>query len=335
MKRSLQYLIAQGDALQTVGDFLRKKGYSHHLLALLKRSPSGLVLNSLPVPAGKILNSGDCLLVTLPEEEPSQNITPAFVDFSVVYEDEDLLVINKPADTPIHPSINNREHTLANGVLWYYQQKNLPLVFRCISRLDRDTSGLLVVAKNMLSASILTSVMKQHTLAFNAQTSLSLGSASHQTSIPPTWEENFLPKLPGKPILRTYLAIVEGRVPRPGIVNAPIARREGSVLERCVDFEKGEPALTHYAPVAFRPDLNLTLLSLRLETGRTHQIRVHMKHLGHPIIGDFLYHPDRRHISRQALHSWQLSFSHPITGKPLQFQAPLPEDMAALFPHLP
>lgn len=107
------------------------------------------------------------------------------------------------------------------------------------------------------------------------------------------------------------------------------------MLERCVDFEKGEPALTHYAPVAFRPDLNLTLLSLRLETGRTHQIRVHMKHLGHPIIGDFLYHPDRRHISRQALHSWQLSFSHPITGKPLQFQAPLPEDMAALFPHLP
>lgn len=325
MKRNLQYLIAQEDAQQTVGEFLRKKGYSHHLLALLKRSPSGLVLNSIRVPSGKLLNAGDCLLVTLPEETPSRNITPAFVAFSPVYEDEDLLVVNKPADTPIHPSVNNRENTLANGILWYYQQKNLPMVFRCISRLDRDTSGLLVVAKNMLSASILTTVLKQHTLSLNSKAPLPPGAddGKHFYSAAP------------KPIQRTYLAIVEGLVKTAGTVSAPIARKEGSVLERCVDFEQGEPAITHYTPVAFRPDLNLSLLSIRLETGRTHQIRVHMKHLGHPIIGDFLYHPDNRYISRQALHSWQLSFPHPVTGEFLEFQAPLPEDMASLFPCLP
>ena len=191
-----------------------------------------------------------------------------------------------------HLSIRLEEaNTLANGIAWYYQQQGIPFVYRCINRLDRDTSGLLIIAKHVLSAAILTDDMKH------------------------------------RRIHRTYLAIVEGNLKHPGTVEAPIGRKEGSVLERCVDFECGESAVTHYTPVSYHEKLNLTLLSLRLATGRTHQIRVHMNYLGHPVIGDYLYYPRRDFIKRQALHSWKLEFLHPITKERLTFEAPLPDDM--------
>lgn len=290
MLRIFHYIITTEENL-TIGEYLRNRGYSHHILTHLKRTPQGILLNREWAPVSRILHTGDALDIRLEEPEGPSDLIPSPVKFTIVYEDEDILVVNKPADTPIHPSINNHENTLANGVLWYYRQKGIPFVYRCINRLDRDTSGLLIIAKNALSASILSSDLKQ------------------------------------RQIYRTYLAIAEGRLATSGTIDTPIGRKPGSALERRVDFEAGEPAVTHYVPLSYREDLNLTLLSLQLETGRTHQIRVHMGYLGHPLIGDYLYHPRRDFIGRQALHSWKLEFLHPITKEPLNFQAPLPTDM--------
>ena len=291
MLRHFAYPITSEDENYTVGEYLRSCGYSHHMLTLLKRTEDGILLNGIWTRTNAPLHAGDCLSVRLEETASSPGILPVPMKLSIVYEDQDILVINKPADTPVHPSINNHENTLANGIVFYYEQQNIPFVCRFINRLDRDTSGLLIVAKHMLSGTILSTDMKQ------------------------------------RRIHRTYLAIVKGLILEPGTVNAPIGRKEGSALERCVCFETGEQAVTHYEPLLRREDLNLTLLSLRLETGRTHQIRVHMGYIDHPLIGDYLYYPDRTRINRQALHSWKLEFCHPITKERLQFEAPLPEDM--------
>ena len=195
---------------------------------------------------------------------------------------------------PIHPSLNNYENTLANGVADYYQQKGEAYVFRCMNRLDRDTTGLTILAKHMLSAAILSQ------------------------------------DVANRAVHRTYLAIVEGTLTGSGTIDAPIGRESNSLITRCIDYEHGERAVTHYRILACHNDQ--TLVSLRLETGRTHQIRVHMKHLGYPLIGDYLYHPDMTKISRQALHSSLLEFTHPITKKAMKLSAPLPTDMQKLFP---
>ena len=170
--------------------------------------------------------------------------------------------------------------------MWYYQQKGETFVYRCINRLDRDTTGLLIVAKNMLSGGILSDMSKK------------------------------------REIQREYLAIAEGEVPQEGVIDAPIARKEESVIERCVDFEKGDRAVTHYWRLDYRN--GYSLVRLKLETGRTHQIRVHMKYIGYPLTGDYLYNPDYRILDHQALHSWKLAFRHPVTGAQMQFKADPP-----------
>ncbi len=294
MNRIFSYRIAHSDLTHgqlTVGEYLRNRGYSHHILASLKRIPGAILANGISVPVNILLHEGDVLTIHLSECTSPSDILPVYMDLSVLYEDQDLMIINKPADMPVHPSIHNHENTLANAIAWRCQQQNLPFVYRCINRLDRDTSGLLILANHALSASILSICLKNRN------------------------------------IRRTYLAIVEGYLSHGGVINAPIAREEGSALRRCVDFQRGEEAVTHYEPVFYNAEKNVTLIRLRLETGRTHQIRVHMQYLGHPLIGDFLYYPRRNLISRQALHSWQLDFSHPITGEAMHFQAPLPDDM--------
>ena len=211
----------------------------------------------------------------------------------IVYEDDDLIVINKPAGMPIHPSLNNYRNSLANALMYYYTKQNKPFIFRCTNRLDRDTSGLTVIAKHLVSSSILSQMAVRHE------------------------------------ITREYLAIVRGPVtPSQGTINAPIGRAGTSLIERKIDPEHGENAVTHYRVITEKN--GHSLVSLILETGRTHQIRVHMKYIGHPLIGDYLYNPDMEFISRQALHSHRLSFRHPITGKTMEFEAPLPEDMAVI-----
>ena len=286
MNRVLTYEITAEQAGTKIGDFLRTAGYSRHVIIHLKKTENGILLNGEWAYVGQFLKEGDHLEIRIIEFESSEQIVPTELPLDIVYEDEDLLIINKPADMPIHPSINNYDNTLANALMWYYHQKGETFVYRCINRLDRDTTGLLIVAKNMLSGGILSDMSKK------------------------------------REIHREYLAIAEGEVPQEGVIDAPIARKEESVIERCVDFEKGDRAVTHYWRLDYRN--GYSLVRLKLETGRTHQIRVHMKYLGHPLTGDYLYNPDYRILDHQALHSWKLAFRHPITGAQMQFKADPP-----------
>ncbi len=286
MQRILTYQIENLQRPESIGTFLKSRGYSRHILTHLKRTKNGICINGEWMRPYQLLQNGDFLTVMITEESVSEHIVPTEMELKIVYEDEDLLVINKDADVPIHPSINNYENTLANGLAWYFKEKGETFVYRCINRLDRDTTGLLIIAKNMLSAAVLSEMGKR------------------------------------REIHREYLAIAQGCVPEDGVIDAPIARKEGSVLERCVDFENGEKAVTHFRRL--RTWEEYSLVALRLETGRTHQIRVHMKYLGYPLIGDFLYNPDFRLLPHQALHSWKLEFTHPVTGKGMKFEAEAP-----------
>ena len=294
MERIFEYQITAAEEGRKIGDYLREKGYSRHLLRQLKETEDGLLRNAQPTFTTVALKAGDRIRVRLLEKaEGSEAIMPAPLPFEIVYEDEDLLVVNKPADMPIHPSFQNHGNTLADALTWHYQQHGEDFVYRCINRLDRDTTGLLIVAKHLLSASILSDMVGK------------------------------------REIHREYLAIVKGIPPENGTISAPISRKKGSAILREVNFETGEPAVTHFARLEIRN--GLSLVSLKLETGRTHQIRVHMGYIGCPLIGDYLYYPECSRISRQALHSHRLSFLHPITGKALSFTAPLPEDMKKAF----
>lgn len=286
MNRVLTYEITAEQAGTKIGDFLRRAGYSRHVIIHLKKTENGILLNGEWAYVGQFLKEGDHLEIRIIESESSEQIVPAELPLDIIYEDEDLLIINKPADMPIHPSINNYDNTLANALMWYYQQKGETFVYRCINRLDRDTTGLLIVAKNMLSGGILSDMSKK------------------------------------REIHREYLAIAEGEVPQEGVIDAPIARKEESVIERCVDFEKGDRAVTHYWRLDYRN--GYSLVRLKLETGRTHQIRVHMKYIGYPLTGDYLYNPDYRILDHQALHSWKLAFRNPVTGAQMQFKADPP-----------
>ena len=286
MNRELTYKVTEEEEGMKISDFLRKKGCSRHVIVHLKKTENGILLNKEWAYVGQVLKANDQLEIRILEEASSEQIVPRQLPLDIIYEDEDLLVINKPADMPIHPSINNYDNTLANALMWYYQEKKEAFVYRCINRLDRDTTGLLIVAKNMLSGGILSDMSKK------------------------------------REIHREYLAIAEGKVPEEGVIDAPIARKEESVIERCVDFEKGDPAVTHYWRMDYRN--GYSLVRLKLETGRTHQIRVHMKYLGHPLTGDYLYNPDYRILDHQALHSWKLEFRHPITGEQMHFAAEPP-----------
>lgn len=293
----------------TIKGYLKSRGYSTQNLKILKQLPDGILLNGAPAHMNARLAPGDHLTVQIKEDASSENIVPVPLPLSIVYEDEDLLVVNKPAGMPIHPSQNNHDNTLANALAYYFQQKGEPFVFRCIGRLDRDTSGLTVIAKHFVSAGILGDLVAQ-----KAQTSCNTPCPADP------WIRS------RNAFTREYLAITRGPVtPASGTINAPLGRKPGSVIERCVDDENGEPAITHYRVLVQKN--GYSLVSLILETGRTHQIRIHLKHLGHPLIGDYLYNPDYEVMTRQALHSHRLSFPHPMTGEFMEFIAPLPEDM--------
>ena len=297
MDRILTYTVQPEEENMLLLDFLRAKGFSRGILSSMKPYKEAICLNGERGFGKSILRAGDFLRIHIPETENSDNILPVKMALSVLYEDEDLLVVNKPADMPVHPSIGNYDNTLANAAAWYFKEKQLSFVFRCINRLDRDTTGALILAKNPYSAAVLSAQMKK------------------------------------RQIRRTYLAIVQGVTPASGTINAPIGRAQASTIERQIDPVNGETAVTHYQRLgtyAFHNE-TFSLIELHLETGRTHQIRVHMKHIGHPLPGDFLYNPDYRIINRQPLHSFQLEFPHPVTGSAMCITAPVPQDFAGAF----
>lgn len=295
MKRIITYNIEEKYNNHSVDFFLKDMEYPHAAIVAIKKTERGIVCNGEWIYTRDILHTGDILTVTLTETAASSDILPVNLPLDIVYEDEDILVINKANNTPIHPSMKNYDNTLANAVMFYYRDITDGFVYRCINRLDRDTTGLTIIAKNSLSGAILGRQVASKTLQ------------------------------------RTYTAICKGNTPAEGTVNAPIARVDGSTIERCVNYENGESAITHFRKISYNQELDLSLIQLQLETGRTHQIRVHMKHIGYPLIGDFLYNPDFEYIDRQALHSSELSFIHPVTKEKMHLHAELPLDMKRIF----
>lgn len=293
MNRIFHYQITENEQGTTVLDFLRKKGFSRHILSSMKADKEALTRNGQRIGGREQLLAGDHFRVRLLETVDSDGIVTVSMPLSILYEDEDILVINKPADMPVHPSIGNYTNTLANGVAAYLDAKDEHSPFRCINRLDRDTSGALILAKNAFSAAVLSTQMRN------------------------------------RQIRRTYLAVVEGITPPNGTISAPISRVDDSVIERHVDFLRGEPAVTHYERLEVKNEHSL--LEIHLETGRTHQIRVHMGYIGHPLPADYLYHPVYDCFKRQPLHSLQLEFRHPVTDKPMCLLAPVSEDMCNAF----
>ena len=160
MERIFEFTVKPEEVPCTLGEYLRARGFSRQIIIHLKKTPMGIQVNGQWAYVRTALKEGDIVRILLKEEESSEKILPVPMDLDILYEDPDILVVNKPADTPVHPSIHNYENTLANGIAWYFQQKGEPFIFRCINRLDRDTTGLLILGKNAYSASILSSSMK-------------------------------------------------------------------------------------------------------------------------------------------------------------------------------
>lgn len=276
---------------ETVSTLLRRGlGCSGSLIKQVKFG--GLTLSGRPVILTDRARAGDILRVRLPEDPPS-DILPVARSLDILWEDAHLLVVNKPAGVSVHPGPDHHEDTLGNFITAHYLDRGEHHLFRPVNRLDRGTSGLMVVAKHSYAQERLR--QQFHTNRFR----------------------------------RRYLALCDG-CPEPpkGSIALPIGRLEGAVLKRTVR-EDGAPAVTHYEVLQVCEPR--TLVRLELETGRTHQIRVHMAHMGCPLTGDFLYGREQPTlIGRTALHSWELEFCHPVTGERLVFRAPLPEDMAGL-----
>ena len=276
--REISYTVpAEFDGVQAQV-FLKSRGISRRVLTALKRS-GGLTRGGGILRTVDAVHAGEVITLQLDGGETSVAANPE-LSADIVYEDEDVVVFNKPPFMPVHPSQRHHDDTLAN--LFAARYPGLP--FRPINRLDRNTSGLCVCAKNQFAAAALS------------------GSIS-----------------------KVYYAITDGTPPG-DTVDAPIGRLGDSVIERCVTPD-GKPAVTHFRKIAGE---RRALLRITLETGRTHQIRVHMAHIGFPLCGDDMYGGDCTAISRQALHCGEVEFTLPVSGERITISAPLPDDIAAI-----
>lgn len=294
----LRFEITDADAGQTVGSFLRVRLHlSSKMMKYLKYRPDGILVGGERKTVRYPLAPGDVLTVAA-EDTPrdSQDLAASDLPLEILYEDGDLVVPSKPAGMPTHPSHDHRDDTVANALAFRYRARKIPFVFRPVNRLDRNTSGLLLIARNKLAAGKLTESMQR-----------------------------------GE-IRKTYLAVLDGEMPESGgVIDACLHRTEKSIIVREVcspDAPDAAPSRTEYTVLAVGS--GHTLVSARPVTGRTHQLRVHFAHLGYPITGDDLYGTSSPWIPRHALHARTLSFPHPSTGEPLELTAPLPEDLCTL-----
>ena len=292
--RRLELSVTREKAGTKVDTLLKKHlNLSGTVVRRIKWLEDGILVDGRRVNTRFCPTEGQTLSVRLSDPERRSGIVPAPGPLDIVYEDQDVIVLNKAPGVPVHPGPGHFFDTLGNFLLYYYDQEGVEADFHPVHRLDRGTSGLLVATKHAHAQEVLKGQL--HTAGF----------------------------------YREYRAVCEGTPdPAAGTVDAPLGPKEGSLVEQMVRPD-GKPARTHYEVLSTHN--GRSLLRLVLDTGRTHQIRVHMAHLGHPLTGDFLYGTeDKSLISRPALHSALLSFRHPITGQPLSFEAPLPADLACL-----
>lgn len=301
----MEYIITTEYSGKPLRDYLRYRlRVSAHLLARLKRDEQGLMVNGQRVTVRYILQEGDVVSVCDFPEEDGAPIEAIELNVDIIYEDEHMLVADKPPFMPTHPSHDHHYDTLANALAWRHRQSgaDTPFVFRPISRLDRNTSGLVTVAKTKYASSRLNALMAS--------------GGFH----------------------KSYIAILDG-VPaeRSGTVHTGMRRTAESIIvrETCpIGTPGSEEALTRYEVTDITADSAHCRVLVTPLTGRTHQIRVHMASLGAPVFGDELYGTPSTHIPRHALHAAALEFTHPISGELLQLTSPLPHDMRDLWDRL-
>ena len=268
-------------------NFLRRCAVSTELARAVKFHGSGFFADGQPILANRRLAAGQMLSFELPADGEGVAPQPE-IPVQVVHEDAFALLLEKPPRLAVHPTLNYPLDTLANGYAAWAAAQGRSTVFRPVNRIDKDTSGLVLAARNSYAAPLL-----------------------------------------AQGVEKLYYAIVEGELPLgPGVIDAPIGRQGDSIIGRCVTPE-GKPSRTEYT--ILKAKNGLSLAACVPVTGRTHQIRVHMKAIGHPLLGDFLYNPDYRFIGRQALHSYTVAFRHPITGEAMEFTAPMPEDFSFFY----
>ncbi|MCQ2609281.1 MAG: RluA family pseudouridine synthase [Lachnospiraceae bacterium] len=301
--RRITYVIPESFSGKYLKDFLYSRGYSTELVKHLKATVN--------LDAFHILRQGEHVTIDIIENEKSDIEPNPDLPLDIVYEDDDMLLVNKPKDMPTHPSKGNVNNTLGNAVVNHFKNQNF--VYRPITRLDRDTSGLCLIAKNKLAAS------------------------------------NFAMQINAGQVARTYIGVVKGNVYRlltmdeafkkipyyenfihlDFLIDIPIKRENEGELKRVVAPD-GEKAITKVTALRYDAEKDVSICKFKLYTGRTHQIRVHMQHIGYPIIGDFLYNPDYTYIDRQALHANEIIFRHPLTNTAMRFVAKMPEDLKKL-----
>lgn len=283
--------IYDNDRQQLLRDFIRDKELPRKFMTSVKYHGGKILVNDKEVTVRYSLQTGDQVSIVPPTEVGHDTVAPSFKKIDVVYEDRDILIVNKPSQVVSIPSVKAPDTSMANRIKGYYVSQNYDdQVIHIVTRLDRDTSGLMLIAKHRLAHAFFDRQLQEKTLN------------------------------------KKYLA-VSSRVDWPeehGMIDKPIARHPESIIQRITD-PSGQDALTEYS-VKERMQQS-SLLELQLHTGRTHQIRVHLTSEGGSLIGDSLYGPDEQPMSRQALHCYQLSFIHPFTHQQMTITQSMPQDM--------
>lgn len=283
--------INNDDNFSNLKELLKVYFYISDRLLLRLKKNNKILVNGNVANINSALSFNDLVEVLLDFEEDNSNIIPVKMDLNILYEDDALLIINKPAGIPVHPSMDHFTDSLSNGVRYYFDSINLKKKIRPVNRLDKNTSGIVIFAKNEYIQECLVRQMKTDTFE------------------------------------KEYIAICEGKFEREeGVINAPICRKENSIIERCVN-ENGDTAITEYKVLKYDETNNYSIVKCNLKTGRTHQIRVHLSYIRHPILGDTLYGNPSNLIDRQALHSYRVKFIRPISREEVTFIAELPSDM--------
>ena len=286
----LKYIVKENDKNKTIKQVLKNEFKISNRLILKLKNNNKIFVNNKNEWLNYELKENNTLTVNLDFIEDNSNIVSTKMELDIIYEDEAFLVINKPAGIAIHPSILHFENSLSNGVKFYFDNIGLHRLIRPVNRLDRNTSGLVVFAKNEYV------------------------------------QESLIQQMSKNIFYKEYLCLVNGCFnDKHGIINAPIGRKNDSIIERCISFENGQESITEYE--LLKSFNNFSLVKCTLKTGRTHQIRVHMAYIGHPLLGDDLYGIKSSLINRQALHSYKIEFIHPISNEKVCFTSNLPDDM--------
>lgn len=282
----LEYIVIENN--KTINQILQEEfNLSNRLFNKLIRNKL-IFINSKNVDTRLYPNCGDNITIDLNYSEDNSNIVSKKKDLNIIFEDEGLLILDKPAGIAVHPSIKHYEDSLASGVKYYFESIGIHKKIRPVNRLDLNTSGLIIFAKNEYI------------------------------------QEKLIRQMEKQEFTKEYLALVEGILENEnGVIDAPIARKDGSIIERCVSVD-GQRAVTEYEVVKTYD--KYSLIKCKLITGRTHQIRVHMAYIGHPLLGDTLYDNESELIDRQALHCFKISFKHPISRESMEFVIDCPDD---------